>query len=167
MVRMERLELSRLSALTPQASVSTNSTTSAYSIVDAPRRQLLAAGAGCCVPVAGAVAGVAGAGLGPVAGAGCVSGSIGNWLDGSVCNGAGASAGSVSITLVGAFCWLNRYDRPRLDRKNSVASTAVVRDRNEAEPRAPNTVPEAPAPKPAPASAPLPRCSSTRPTIAA
>src|SRR5512135_2157110 len=154
MVRMERLELSRLSALTPQASVSTNSTTSAYSIVDAPRRQLLPAGPGCCVPVAGAVAGVAGAGLGPVAGAGCVSGSIGNWLDGSVCNGAGASAGSVSITLVGAFCWLNRYDRPR-------------RDRNEAEPRAPNTVPEAPAPKPAPASAPLPRCSSTRPTMAA
>jgi hypothetical protein len=42
-----------------------------------------------------------------------------------------------------------------------VASIAVVRDRNEAEPRAPNTVPEAPAPNPAPASAPLPRWSST------
>ena len=50
--------------------------------------------------------------------------------------------------------------------KNSVASTAVVRDRNEADPRAPNTVPEAPAPKPAPASAPRPRCSSTSATIA-
>ena len=51
-----------------------------------------------------------------------------------------------STTLVGATPWLNRYESTRLDTKNSVASTAVVRERNEAEPREPNTVPEAPAP---------------------
>ena len=46
------------------------------------------------------------------------------------------------------------------------AKMAVARDSAVLAPRAPNTVPEAPAPKPAPASAPLPRCSSTRPMIA-
>src|SRR5438477_2599627 len=46
------------------------------------------------------------------------------------------------------------------------ASTAVARDSAVVAPRAPNTVPEAPAPKPAPASAPLPRCSRTRPMMA-
>ncbi len=51
--------------------------------------------------------------------------------------------------------------------KNTVASTPVARDKKFAEPRAPKTVPDAPAPKPVPASAPLPRCSSTRPTIIA
>jgi len=35
-----------------------------------------------------------------------------------------------------------------------------------AEPRAPNTVPDAPLPKAAPASAPLPCCSSTSPISA-
>ena len=49
--------------------------------------------------------------------------------------------------------------------KNSVARMAVVRDMNEPDPRAPKTVPEAPAPKPAPASAPRPRCNSTSPMI--
>src|ERR1700739_4693806 len=47
------------------------------------------------------------------------------------------------------------------------ANTAVARESAVWGPRAPNTVPEAPAPKPAPASAPLPRCSSTRPMMAA
>src|SRR6202043_2643819 len=42
------------------------------------------------------------------------------------------------------------------------AKIAVACDSAVVAPRAPNTVPEAPAPKPAPASAPLPRCSSTR-----
>src|SRR6185436_11444745 len=46
------------------------------------------------------------------------------------------------------------------------AKIAVMRDRPVVAPRAPNTVPDAPAPNPAPASAPLPRCNSTRPTIA-
>src|ERR1044071_1974363 len=45
------------------------------------------------------------------------------------------------------------------------ANTAVMRDSPVVAPRAPNTVPDAPAPKPAPASAPLPRCNSTRPTM--
>ena len=49
---------------------------------------------------------------------------------------------------------------------NIAASTAVARDSAVLAPRAPNTVPEAPAPKPAPASAPLPRWSSTSATIA-
>ena len=47
------------------------------------------------------------------------------------------------------------------------ARIAVARDSAVLAPRAPNTVPEAPAPKPAPASAPLPRWSSTSATIAA
>jgi hypothetical protein len=50
--------------------------------------------------------------------------------------------------------------------KKSVARTAVSFEKKVAEPRAPNTVPEAPEPKPAPASAPLPRWRSTSPTIA-
>jgi hypothetical protein len=43
---------------------------------------------------------------------------------------------------------------------------AVARDNAVDAPRAPKTVPEAPAPNPAPASAPLPFCSSTRPMMA-
>ena len=43
---------------------------------------------------------------------------------------------------------------PRLSRKNKAASTAVLRDRKFAEPRAPNTVADAPPPKPEPACAP-------------
>src|SRR5580698_506385 len=46
------------------------------------------------------------------------------------------------------------------------AKIAVARESAVVAPRAPNTVPEAPAPKPAPASAPLPRCSSTSPMMA-
>ena len=44
---------------------------------------------------------------------------------------------------------------------NTAARIAVARDSAVPAPRAPNTVPEAPAPKPAPASAPLPRWIST------
>ena len=165
LVRMERLELSRLSALTPQASVSTNSTTSASSIDRWNLLQLPAgclAGGDCCGGTAGwePVAGVAGVAAGGAAG------SAGNAVGSAAGAGAGADCCTVSTTLVGAFCWLNRYVRPRLVRKNSVARTAVVRERELAEPRAPNTVPDAPAPKPAPASAPLPRCRSTIPMIA-
>src|SRR3954469_10020448 len=50
--------------------------------------------------------------------------------------------------------------------KNSVASTAVARDRKFAEPVAPKRLEEAPPPKPEPMSAPLPCWSSTRPMIA-
>src|SRR5436190_9091504 len=49
--------------------------------------------------------------------------------------------------------------------KNTVASTAVARDRKFAEPVAPNRLPEEPPPKPEPMSAPLPCWSSTRPMI--
>src|SRR5258706_9897345 len=50
--------------------------------------------------------------------------------------------------------------------KNSVASTAVARDRKFAEPVAPKRLDEAPPPKPEPMSAPLPCWSSTRPMMA-
>ncbi len=49
---------------------------------------------------------------------------------------------------------------------NTAVKIAVARESAVPAPRAPNTVPEAPAPKPAPASAPLPRWSMTSPTIA-
>src|ERR1700730_8483190 len=45
--------------------------------------------------------------------------------------------------------------------KKQVASTAVIFEKKVAEARAPNTVPDAPAPNPAPESAPLPRWMST------
>jgi hypothetical protein len=53
------------------------------------------------------------------------------------------------------------YARPRLLTKNSVANTAVAWLKNEADPREPNTVADAPLPNAAPASAPLPCWSST------
>ena len=56
---------------------------------------------------------------------------------------------------------------PRLSTKNNPASTAVVRVRKLAEPRAPNTVPDAPPPKLAPALAPSPRCIRISTIIAA
>jgi hypothetical protein len=178
LVRMERLELSRLTALPPQDSVSTNSTTSASidnravrvgqvndrrPCLVARRRRRRGLLPGCCRSRslcrcrsrcrAGAVS------AGPVAGGGIRPGA-------GVGTGAGVSCCTVSTTLVGSRCCENRNARPRLVMKKSVASTAVVRDKNDAEPRAPKTVPDAPAPKPAPASAPLPRCNSTRAMIA-
>ena len=50
-----------------------------------------------------------------------------------------------------------RYASSRLLIMKIAAKIAVARDRAVLAPRAPKTVPEAPAPKPAPASAPLPR----------
>ena len=47
----------------------------------------------------------------------------------------------------------------RLMPKNTTASHLVLLDRKLDAPRAPNTVPEAPAPKPEPAAAPAPRWS--------
>jgi hypothetical protein len=60
-----------------------------------------------------------------------------------------------------------RYASSRLLIMKIAAKIAVARDSAVLAPRAPKTVPDAPAPKPAPASAPLPRCSRTRPMIAA
>jgi len=59
------------------------------------------------------------------------------------------------------------YASSRLLIMKIAAKIAVARDSAVLAPRAPKTVPEAPAPNPAPASAPLPRCRSTRPMIAA
>src|SRR5208282_4701342 len=66
-----------------------------------------------------------------------------------------------------ALLWVPTYASDRLVIMNRPASTAVARDNAVPAPRAPNTVPEAPAPKPAPASAPLPRCTSTSAMIPA
>src|SRR5665213_1649910 len=57
------------------------------------------------------------------------------------------------------------YARVKLVTKNSPANTAVNFENKVLVPRAPNTVPDAPAPNPAPASAPLPFCRSTSPMI--
>ena len=112
LVRMERLELSRLTALPPQDSVSTNSTTSASIVIRKRRCPDLfclcqpdylpdgAVGAGCCC--AGGVAGEFVAGAFGLAGAVPPVGgkpSPGSW-DGA---GAGASCWTVSTTLVGCF----------------------------------------------------------------
>ena len=59
-----------------------------------------------------------------------------------------------------------RYARARVATKNTLASTAVVRDRKLALPEAPNRLPDAPLPKAAPMSAPLPCCIRIRPTMA-
>jgi hypothetical protein len=56
---------------------------------------------------------------------------------------------------------------PKLERKNTAARIAVVRDRKFAEPEAPKRLPDAPLPNAAPMSAPLPCCYSTNPQIAA
>ena len=66
--------------------------------------------------------------------------------------GAGAvGAGCTrSTTLVGAVCWLNRYDSPRLVTKNSVARIAVVRVSALAVPRADMKPDPPPMPRPPP-----------------
>src|SRR5687767_682688 len=58
------------------------------------------------------------------------------------------------------------YASARLFSMKIAANSAVARDSAVRAPRAPNTVPDAPAPKPAPASAPLPRWISTSAMIA-
>ena len=57
-------------------------------------------------------------------------------------------------------------DKPRVHKKNTVAKTAVVRDKKLAPPVAPNKLPELPEPNAAPMSAPLPCCISTSPIMA-
>src|SRR5579863_4167730 len=69
------------------------------------------------------------------------------------------------MLLEGVLLRAPTYASDRLVTMNSAARIAVARESAVVAPRAPNTVPEAPAPKPAPASAPLPRCSSTSETI--
>ena len=64
---------------------------------------------------------------------------------------------------LGAPRFAARYVRPRLDRKNTVARIAVVRERKFADPAAPKRLPEDPLPNAAPMSAPLPCCNNTKP----
>ena len=163
LVRLVGLEPTRIAPPAPQAGVSTNSTTAALSkIADwlATAAAVTAAAAGSSessAPAAPALRPAASAGACCVVGAGGAS----------VRRRMPARRRDRSRSSALRACWPPRYASVRLVAKNNAASVAVMRDRNEAEPRAPNTVPDAPAPKPAPASAPLPRCSSTRPTIAA
>src|SRR5678816_1919734 len=60
-----------------------------------------------------------------------------------------------------------RIPMTRLSTKNSPASTAVVLVRKLLAPRAPNTVADAPPPKPEPACAPAPRWTRMNPIIEA
>src|SRR5690554_5354184 len=54
---------------------------------------------------------------------------------------------------------------PRVRTKNEIASHLVALVRNEDAPRAPNTVAEAPPPKPEPAAAPVPRWTRMKPIM--
>ena len=107
---------------------------------------------GICAAPSAPAAGtcVAGAGTSPVAAAGAP-------VAGMLCAGAGADTGAPSSTLPEVTGReLLRYARARVATKNTLASTAVVRDRKLALPEAPNRLPEEPPPKEAPMSAPLP-----------
>ena len=77
--------------------------------------------------------------------------------------GAGAGVGVVAGTPItppvsdaGRLISVLVYASPRVARKNTVATTPVLRDRKFAEPVAPNKLPDAPPPNAAPMSAPLP-----------
>ena len=80
-------------------------------------------------------------------------GSAGTAPSPTPCSGAGVST---IETGASAFGRVANQASDMLVMKKSVASTAVSFEKKVAEPRAPNTVPEAPEPKPAPASAPRP-----------
>ncbi len=71
-----------------------------------------------------------------------------------------------SVTLFPSVLFPEIYASDRLVIKNPAASAAVVRVRNDAAPRLPNTVCEAPLPNAAPMSAPLPCWISTSTTKA-
>jgi hypothetical protein len=129
---------------------------------------------GLVVGAAGGGADTVGAAAPPFgAGAGVlVLGTVGVTESGLVVPGAGTEccteAASSRIDFgcsPGAF--EPRYVSSRLLIMKIAAKIAVARDSAVLAPRAPKTLPEAPAPKPAPASAPLPRCISTSPIIAA
>ena len=148
MVPTGRLELPRIAPLAPQASVSTNSTTSAL-------REMSASGLCFSAPARQ-----------PASRAPAPRSRRSAR--------AGAGAGAVVLTrhlveqrrrLRTRASRCTRYVRHRLLSMKIAANIAVMRDSPVVAPRAPNTVPDAPAPKPAPASAPLPRCNSTSATI--
>jgi hypothetical protein len=163
LVPSARLELAQLSPLPPQDSVSTNfTTTAALSCLDCVRNlaefalrtdreftlnlPLYSEGQSnyfegiCAAPDAG------------TAGAGAVC--------------AGATTAALSSTLPElAGCAVPKRANANVLKKNTVAKTAVVRERKFALPLAPNKLPEPPLPKAAPMSAPLPCCTSTKPIM--
>ena len=81
----------------------------------------------------------------------------------------GAVAGAELVTGARLYrscaCFLARKARLRLVKKKIVVRKAVDLVRKFADPDAPNTVLDAPAPNDAPASAPLPCCSRIKPIM--
>src|SRR3989304_8920826 len=73
-------------------------------------------------------------------------------------------AGWVAITPLSSVACDEYQVSPRLVRKNTVATPAVIRLRKLAEPVGPNRLPEAPPPNAAPMAGPLPGGGSTEPT---
>src|SRR6185369_13905229 len=122
MVPSKRLELLRLSALPPQDSVSTNSTTTANRKFALPQ---VHAYFGISVDFSAGAAGAAGAGA---EGAGAAGFTSSFW-----------SAGTSSCwTTLPDFDGAPKYVSPRLVAKNTAARTAVERDRKLAAPAEPN-----------------------------
>ena len=101
---------------------------------------------------AGAGAGVVGAGAGTVAVAGDDVFAVSAGVFGAV-----SPASSKIVRGCDSDAFVPMYASARLLIMKMAAKIAVARDSAVLAPRAPNTVPDAPAPKPAPASAPLPR----------
>src|SRR5688572_20285588 len=126
--------------------------------------------AGACVGAAGTAPCSAGACGIVVAGAAAGIGAVGTTA--LPVAGAAGSAGTSAITPDGAGpAWpvalrVACQAMKRLIAKNAIASHFVALERKLAEPRAPNTVAEAPPPKPEPAWAPAPRCIRISATIA-
>src|SRR5690606_35631571 len=87
-------------------------------------------------------------------------------------SGAAGASGTCAITprsvvaAAGALRSVACQAMYRLIEKNTIASHLVALVRKLDAPRAPNTVAEAPPPKPAPACAPAPRCMRISATIA-
>src|SRR5205823_12358775 len=77
--------------------------------------------------------------------------------------GAGATCARSSTLLDCGARRLPKYASASVQTKNTLASTAVVRERKLALPEAPKRLPEAPLPKAAPMSAPLPCWMRMRP----
>src|SRR6476620_6612713 len=114
---------------------------------------------------AGALPGAgAGAGTPPVAVTPPVAGDGSGTSPGLA--GTTCSITPFSITPCGTPCLDPKYVSATLVTKNTVARSAVVRDRKLAEPAAPKRLPDDPLPNAAPMSAPFPCCSNTKPQTA-
>ena len=174
MVPTARLELAQLSPLPPQDSVSTNFTTWAFRVPSEARpperpAALLFRYLGTSPAFdAGSAAGADLAGSAPPDGTGApAAGGVVAGVDGiSAAFDGGNRSITPCCTLLRGAARVDAYQvRPRLDKKNAAARTAVVRDRKLAEPDEPKTLPDEPLPKAAPMSAPFPCCNSTNPQM--